>query len=571
MKTKRIITAFALALALIIAVTAGAEEAVSNISVSEDGILTWDDCASAETWWVGVDGTYTAQKNGVDLRAIIPDPGVYSIQIEGYRNDNSERVACGETVISFDGTHFANGRKSVLAGWWCTTGDHIDSVKVNGAEIGPTTGGALPETGEEITLEVSAVNGWQAESVILRYNDTNNESYPLDGGKASFCAPDAVWMIGINVRRTTPGFNYHDVEFGRVNEGGEMSGHTVNIGIRTGASALDGSRLKIEWTGGNTEAFVCQETPGGNMADPFSLYNFWARPADNVAEGEYVAVLTMYYDVLGDGSAWGEVDSCTFSMTVVKPGTPVNMTGWWCTSGDCVTSFKINGFETDDAEAPQLIPGETARVAITTVQSYKVNSIFLRYVDSNYSDGITVLSDEDGFFEAEFVIPENDFAVGINAGSDGHTYVTVDFDANGGEGEAESFGVRNDVETVLPSCPFGAPEGTEFLGWKLIYTATGNAYGELQPGDTVVFEHGTTLVAMWGTGTQADTVPEPDGTAFGINSETVPADTEAPETAFSRDDVSRSLKTVFVAVAVAGVIIAAAVTAIVLIARKKKK
>ena len=68
---------------------------------------------------------------------------------------------------------------------------------------------------------------------------------------------------------------------------------------------------------------------------------------------------------------------------------------------------------------------------------------------------------------------------------------TVGFSANGGTGTMDSV---DDIkgEYPLPTCKFTAPEGQEFVGWKV------NNEGDLlEAGETIIVNANTTLVAYW--------------------------------------------------------------------------
>ena len=88
--------------------------------------------------------------------------------------------------------------------------------------------------------------------------------------------------------------------------------------------------------------------------------------------------------------------------------------------------------------------------------------------------------------------------------TDAESYVTVSFDANGGEGTmADVTDAVLGVEYTLPDCAFTAPEGKYFAGWSLARD------GEIITGTSITPETDITLYAVW-----ADIVLPSDGLTF---------------------------------------------------------
>ena len=341
---------FLLAFVLPLGVLADDYPPVTGISVTPEGLLSWDEVPGVEQYWVGVNGGFVPAENGCSLVDRVWQSGVYDISVEAYAESGSKTLATGSVQITFNGRSFAMGAKSALGGWWGTSSsDHIASVSAGGTDI-PSLGGAFTDPGSEVKIVITPAEGRDILSAFLRYDDQNRGEFELterpDGSfEGTVTAPDAVWTIGINTRSTQPEFVLHDVDFGRVTEGFASTDHTAMINFRLGEIPLPraSSYLKTEWIAGDASAFATDKIYESNYAEPYAVYTFWACPANGLTEGTYSATLALYYDKDGTATNWVKVDECTLRILVVKPGTPVTASNWWCTSGDYIESFELNG------------------------------------------------------------------------------------------------------------------------------------------------------------------------------------------------------------------------------------
>jgi hypothetical protein len=410
---------FLLALVLPLGVLADDYPPVTGISVTPEGLLSWDEVPGVEQYWVGVNGGFVPAENGCSLVDRVWQSGVYDISVEAYAESGSKTLATGSVQITFNGRSFAMGAKSALGGWWGTSSsDHIASVSAGGTDI-PSLGGAFTDPGSEVKIVITPAEGRDILSAFLRYDDQNRGEFELterpDGSyEGTVTAPDAVWTIGINTRSTQPEFVLHDVDFGRVTEGFASTDHTAMINFRLGEIPLPraSSYLKTEWIAGDASAFATDKIYESNYAEPYAVYTFWACPANGLTEGTYSATLALYYDKEGTATNWVKVDECTLRILVVKPGTPVTASNWWCTSGDYIESFELNG--AGFSSPVQLVPGETASATVRTREGYDLSGVFLRYNEQNTNEGVTIDPKDGGGYTVSFTVPENDFAIGVN-------------------------------------------------------------------------------------------------------------------------------------------------------------
>ncbi|MCR4681800.1 MAG: hypothetical protein K5647_00565 [Clostridiales bacterium] len=410
---------FLLALVLPLGVLADDYPPVTGISVTPEGLLSWDEVPGTEQYWVGVNGGFVPAENGCSIADRAWQPGVYDISVEAYADSGSKILAKGTDRITFSGRSYAMGAKSALGGWWGTSSsDHIASVSAGGTDI-PSLGGAFTDPGSEVKIVITPAEGRDILSAFLRYDDQNRGEFALtempDGSyEGTVTAPDAVWTIGINTRSKQPEFVLHDVNFGRATEGFAATDHTAMVNFRLGKIPLPSgsSYLKTEWIAGDASAFATDIIYDSNYAEPYSVYHFWVCPENGLAEGTYSATLALFYDKDGTATNWVKVDECTLRITVVKPGTPVTASNWWCTSGDYIESFELNG--AGFSSPVQLVPGETASATVRTREGYDLSGVFLRYNEQNTNEGVTIDPKDGGGYAVSFTVPENDFAIGVN-------------------------------------------------------------------------------------------------------------------------------------------------------------
>jgi hypothetical protein len=499
---KRILSAL-LAVSLVLgamtaAVSAEEVPAVTGISLSEDGLLDWDEVSGNSRYWLGIDDGFIPTDRPVDLKNSITGAGIYEISVWAV-NGSGDRIASVDFMISTDGRKFVKDVKSVLAGWWGTSSnDHIKAVKVEGKDVSPSSGTFL-EPGQQVKIEFQASDGYEIVSAFLRYEDENRDSLTVtekSGGlyECTATAPDAAWVIGVNTRSTLPSFNSHSADFGRRIEGVNVDTSLYNIKIKTGKNPIptENLYLKTEFTSGS--AFQCDELTNANLAEPYTSYNFYVYTKPDLTEGEYSGEITLYYDAGGSGANWVEVDRCELTVRVVKPGQPVTATNWWCTSGDYVKSFELE--ETPFDSPVSLTPGAAVSAAVTAKEGFEVRSVFLRYLEQNTAEGVTVIRHENNEYDVTFTVPDDDFAIGIDVAPDAD-YVRIDFDGNGAEGEMPSVYIRKGESYTLPSCTLTPPAGMELEGWRLLETETMSRYNHDSEGAAVVIDRNTTLQAVW--------------------------------------------------------------------------
>ena len=408
-----------LALVLPLGVLADDYPPVTGISVTPEGLLSWDEVPGVEQYWVGVNGGFVPAENGDSLAGRLWQPGVYDISVEAYTDSGSKILAKGTDRITFSGRNYTMGAKSALGGWWGTSSsDHIALVSADGTDI-PATGGVFTDPGSEVRIVITPAAGRDIYSAFLRYDDQNRGEIALtertDGSyEGTVTAPDAVWTIGINTRNTQPEFVLHDVNFGRATEGFAATDHTAMINFRLGKIPLPSgsSYLKTEWIYGDASAFATDIIYDSNYAEPYSVYHFWVCPENGLAEGTYSATLALFYDKDGTATNWVKVDECTLRIMVVKPGTPVTASNWWCTSGDYIESFELNG--ADFSFSMQLIPGETASANVRPREGYDVTGVFLKQNGEIVRDGVTLGPKEGGGYAVSFTVPENNFVIGVD-------------------------------------------------------------------------------------------------------------------------------------------------------------
>lgn len=501
---KTMIAACALIFALVLPLFASADQTppVTGITVTQDGVLSWDDVPGTEQYWVGVDGGYVPADNGCDITDRVYLSGVYEICVEAVADSGSKTIAAGTARITYSGKSYALGEKSAFGGWWGTSStDHITSVSIDGTDV-PSIGGEFTEPGKEYKIVITPAEGSSVVSAFLRYDAQNREEIALTGRADGSCeavvaAPDAVWSVGINTTSRLPSFVVHDADFGRLTEGFSGGEHSIYINFKTGDKPLSigSDYLKAEWSGGDVSAFAHDKIHGSNYADTYEVYTFWVCPVSGLTEGSYSAVLSLYYDKDGKASDWVKIDECSVRVNVVKPGTPVTAMSWWCTSGDYVESFEIDGAEF--SSPVQMIPGNTVSATVKPRDGYAVTTVFLRYNDRNTEEGVTTTSQENNEYDVTFTVPDDDFSIGVNVEEVKDTAVGVEFDPNGGDGYMEQIFVQPGDPTVLPENGFTPPDGTAFARWVFLYKDGMLRYGEGAPGDTYIFEADTILRAEW--------------------------------------------------------------------------
>ncbi len=485
------------------AVSAEEEAAVQNLVVSEEGLVTWDGVAADAQYWLGVDGTYLLVEEGAlsaDLRGRIGTPGVYSVTVEAYTADGSQQLAGTNCTVSFDGNTFAEGARSILAGWWDTAnGDAIAEVTVNGTVI-PPNGGLFLTAGETASVVIRPAAGYDCSGAFLRYDDENRFEFDSEKKEDGFWAgtvtvPDAVWKIGINSRSTLPSFGCSTADFGRRTEGAEWTENHINVGLVLGDQPLPAANeyLKVECTAGDAAAFAFAEINGGNWAEPFGRYDFRVFPDSSLTAGRYEATLTLYYDRTGSGADWTPVDTCMVSVEIAAPGTPVTAERWWCTTGDYVQSVALNG--SDFGEPTAVVPGETASVRIVPREGYAIEAAYLLFPDSSI-ELLTVAANGEGAYEVSFTVPDSDFSIGVEVAAD-PGYVTISFDSAGGEGTMEPFPVKKDDTFTLPACIFTAPAGLEFDSWMIVDAGSGEICNQDVAGSRMSVDSDTVLKAVW--------------------------------------------------------------------------
>ena len=508
------VAAFLIVAALLSPLGAAADEYphLTGMSITPEGVLSWDAVPGNEQYWVGVNGGYVPADIGCDITDRLPSPGVYEITVDAVADNGSKTLATGTVQITFNGKSSALGTKSALGGWWGTSSnDHIASVTVDGADI-PSTGGEFIDPGREVNIIITPAEGRDILSAFLRFDGQNRDEFALtersDGSyEGKVTSPDAVWTIGINTRSTQPEFVLHDVDFGRVSEGFLPTQNTVMVNLRNGKIPLPSgsSYMKTEWISGDASAFATDVIYDSNYAEPYSVYHFWVCPGNGLTEGSYAATLALYYDKDGAATNWVKVDECTVKVKVVKPGTPVTASNWWCTGGDYVESFEINGAEF--SSALQLVPGDTVSATVRPRAGYDVSGVFLRYNDQIARDGVTLAPKEGGAYAVTFTVPENDFAIGVDVKEAETAAIAVEFSFGGGSGSMETVFV-NPGDYAIPECGFTDEPG-RFVGWSVEIYKNGNweelPGGLYQPGTLITAEgEKMRLSAMWGEGLTPD-------------------------------------------------------------------
>ncbi|MBO4869806.1 MAG: hypothetical protein J5585_08845 [Clostridia bacterium] len=471
---------------------------VTGITLTEDGVLDWDEVSGNAQYWLGIDEGFVPTDRPADLKNSVTGAGIYEISVWAV-DDNGDRIASVDFMVSTDGKKFVKDVKSVLAGWWGTSSnDHIKSVKVEGKDVSPSSG-AFFEPGRQVKIEFQAKDGYEIVSAFLRYEDENRDSLTVTEKSAGVyectaTAPDAAWVIGVNTRGTLPSFNSHSADLGRRIEGVNVDTALYNIKIKTGKDPIptENLYLKTEFTSGSS--FQCDGLTSANLAEPYTCYNFYVYAKPDLTEGEYSGEITLYYDKDGGGSNWVEVDRCELTVRVVKPGQPVTATNWWCTSGDYVKSFELE--ETPFDSPVSLTPGAAVSAVVTVKEGLELRSVFLRYLEQNTAEGVTVIRHENNEYDVTFTVPDDDFAIGIDVAPDAD-YVRIDFDGNGAEGEMPSVYIRKGESYTLPSCTLTPPSGMELEGWRLLETETMSRYNHDYEGATVVIDRNTTLQAVW--------------------------------------------------------------------------
>ena len=111
---------FLLAFVLPLGVLADDYPPVTGISVTPEGLLSWDEVPGTEQYWVGVNGGFVPAENGCSLVDRVWQSGVYDISVEAYAESGSKTLATGSVQITFNGRSFAMGAMSALGGWWGT-------------------------------------------------------------------------------------------------------------------------------------------------------------------------------------------------------------------------------------------------------------------------------------------------------------------------------------------------------------------------------------------------------------------------------------------------------------------
>ncbi|MBP5208015.1 MAG: hypothetical protein J6330_06130, partial [Clostridia bacterium] len=161
--------------AMTTAVSAEEVPAVTGISLSEDGLLDWDEVSGNSRYWLGIDDGFIPTDRPVDLKNSITGAGIYEISVWAV-NGSGDRIASVDFMISTDGRKFVKDVKSVLAGWWGTSSnDHIKAVKIEGKDVSPSSGTFL-EPGQQVKIEFQASDGYEIVSAFLRYEDENRDS-----------------------------------------------------------------------------------------------------------------------------------------------------------------------------------------------------------------------------------------------------------------------------------------------------------------------------------------------------------------------------------------------------------
>lgn len=79
---------------------------IKNITISQEGVITWDPYEGAEKYWIGIDDGYVPSDGSHDLASWELSAGLYKITVNAYVYDPERLVASSTVYVEYDGEKY---------------------------------------------------------------------------------------------------------------------------------------------------------------------------------------------------------------------------------------------------------------------------------------------------------------------------------------------------------------------------------------------------------------------------------------------------------------------------------
>lgn len=238
-----------------------------------------------------------------------------------------------------------------------------------------------------------------------------------------------------------------DLDYGTAQEDYNSDDYSKEIKVtNTGSTALSGStsNMKIELTGGDTEAFFITFEDSGIMENGGTFNKAITGPKAGLPAGTYSATATLSYDRDGDETEfdWEVLDTANLTFTVTNSNT---------------TQYTVS-FMDESSVLSTITVNDGAKVARPETDPTKSENTF----DDWYTD-LTYATKYD--FENTTISSDISIFAKFNPNT-----CTITLDQNGGEGSTGFIPVTYGSDWIMENASaYGitAPSGKEFDGWKI--------------------------------------------------------------------------------------------------------
>ena len=171
------------------------------------------------------------------------------------------------------------------------------------------------EEGQFINLYAKAADNYtfvKADSPDVYVNKNGSIGYTLT-------APSKDFTVTFHFKKQDPyAMELNSLDLGKVEFGYDPSDCTKTLTAKkTGNGVMQADYTTVKLTSGNISAFTVSNIGGGSMTSTGGVYNqAYVSPVEGLAVGSYKAVVTLYYDADGSGSAYSPVELDTAVVTI---------------------------------------------------------------------------------------------------------------------------------------------------------------------------------------------------------------------------------------------------------------